>query len=81
MELSILCGVKVYMFLYDLHETKVIHYQSEKSDNVNAIFKKNVHKEIFTNNDVFLIRFLHIYFDCYSMTKCGVSLLESLMKV
>ncbi len=52
MEISILCGVKVFMFINDLKETKMVQYQSEKNDNVMQVLKKSVCKELFTNNDV-----------------------------
>jgi len=52
MELSLLCGVKVCLFLYDANETKVIQYQSNSNDDIRSVFKRNINKEFYSNKDV-----------------------------
>lgn len=32
MELSLLCDIKVFLFLYDYNENKLIQYQSDEND-------------------------------------------------
>jgi hypothetical protein len=32
MELSLLCDIKVFLYLYDQKENKFIHYQSDEND-------------------------------------------------
>jgi len=39
MELSLLCDVRVFLFLYDQNETKLIHYQSDPRDDLKSLFK------------------------------------------
>jgi len=52
MELSILCGVKVFMFIYDQNETRMVHFQSSIDDSLQMIFRRNISKEYYTNQDV-----------------------------
>jgi len=51
MELSLLCDVKVFLFIYDHTETKLIHYQSEHNDDIKKIFKENGSRVLYTNDD------------------------------
>ena len=61
MELSILCGVKVYMFIFDINETRMMHYQSNINESMSILFKQSFNrvkncnftffKDCFTNAD------------------------------
>eukprot|EP00347_Sterkiella_histriomuscorum_P013207 403365596 len=51
MELSLLCDVKVYLFLYDQGETKLVHYQSDPLDDIKSIFKQNCNRIFYSNRD------------------------------
>ena len=43
MELSLLCDVKVFLFLYDRNnEQKILHYQSDEQEDFNQYFFKKV---------------------------------------
>jgi hypothetical protein len=59
MELSILCGVKVFLFALDLHETRILHYQSDKDEKLSSLFRKNINKDFFSNEDVLNYLFIH----------------------
>lgn len=32
MELSLLCDIKVFLFLYDMNENKLVQYQTDEND-------------------------------------------------
>ena len=49
MELSMLCGVKVFMYMYDVTQTKIVHYSSDLKDDFDTLFKRNITKEIYSN--------------------------------
>ena len=38
MELSLLCDVKVFLYLYDHNENKIVHYQSDEHDDFVRVF-------------------------------------------
>lgn len=52
MELSLLCDVRIFLFLYDQHETKLIHYQSDPRDDFKSVFKSGCNRFFYTNQDV-----------------------------
>lgn len=54
MELSILCGVKIQMVIYDQYETRMVHYQTDEKDNMQTLYRKSTYKEYYTNKDVTL---------------------------
>lgn len=56
MELSLLCDVRVFLFLYDQNETKLIHYQSDPRDDLKSLFKQNCNRIFYCNADVSNIR-------------------------
>jgi hypothetical protein len=53
MELSVLCDVKVFMFVYDRNaETKLLHYQSDVQDDyIECIFRDCCNPKNFYSND------------------------------
>jgi len=55
MELSMLCDVKVFVFMYDrVHNQKLLHYQSDVDDDHLACLVKdccNLSKSFFTNQN------------------------------
>mmetsp|Transcript_15213 Transcript_15213/g.11062 ORF Transcript_15213/g.11062 Transcript_15213/m.11062 type:complete len:144 (+) Transcript_15213:100-531(+) len=51
MELSILCGCKVQMIIYDQYETRMIQYMSDLKDNFSTLQRKSNSKELYTNKD------------------------------
>ncbi len=52
MELSILCGVKVFLYVMDSQMSRVVHYQAEKSDNIRQVLNKQLQVDNYFNNDV-----------------------------
>ena len=52
MELSLLCGVKVFVFLHDSAETKIVQYQSHPNEDLRILFKRNINREFLSNEDV-----------------------------
>jgi hypothetical protein len=65
MELSLLCDVRVFLFIYDNHhhqnhsnngghhsDAKLIHYQSDPRDDLKHIFKQNCNRIFFSNENV-----------------------------
>jgi hypothetical protein len=66
MELSLLCDVRVFLFIYDNHQhqnaqshsnghhpdAKLIHYQSDPRDDLKIIFKQNCNRIFFSNENV-----------------------------
>ena len=67
MELSLLCDVSVFLFIYDNHhhqnhsngsgnghhaDAKLIHYQSDPRDDLKHIFKQNCNRIFFSNENV-----------------------------
>ena len=57
MELSLLCDVKVFLFLYDKNQgNKLLHFQSEKDDDyVSYLFKDCCNpKNFYSNQNVSL---------------------------
>ena len=64
MELSLLCDVRVFLFIYDNHchsnqqqqsfdNAKLIHYQSDPRDDLKCIvFKQNCNRIFYSNENV-----------------------------
>ena len=41
MELSILCDIKIFLFIYDTQsKTKLLHYQTEKNDDFSLLYQR-----------------------------------------
>ena len=51
MELSLLCGVKIFLVMHDLQERKVLQYQAEPDDNLPQFLKDNYSKIYVFNKD------------------------------
>jgi hypothetical protein len=53
MELSVLCDVKVFMFIYDRNaESKLLHYQSDlRDDYISCLFRDCCNPRNFYSND------------------------------
>jgi hypothetical protein len=50
-ELSVLCELKIFMFMYDEANQKVTHFASHKDCNLSDLFTTPSHREFFSNND------------------------------
>jgi len=50
-ELSILCDLKVFMYIYDKSQKRVIHFASDPSQNILEIFNTENQREYYSNND------------------------------
>ena len=50
-ELSVLCDLKVFCFIYDESQQRVIHFASDPSLNIMDIFNKENQREYYTNSD------------------------------
>ena len=50
-ELSVLCELEIFMFIYDRNQQRVSHYASHEDFNFIDIFNKKCHREFFTNFD------------------------------
>lgn len=50
-ELSVLCDLKVFCFIYDESQQRVIHFASDPSLNILDIFNKENQREYYTNSD------------------------------
>ena len=51
MELSILCDLKMFMFIYDARQERVIHYASDPTLDLVDLFNKKAQREYYTNAD------------------------------
>ena len=51
MELSLLCDVSVFAFIYDKEFRRVIHYASDANENLLDLFNQENHREFYTNMD------------------------------
>lgn len=51
MELSILCDISMFVYIYDQKSQRVIHYSSSENNDLMDIFNKKNHREFFTNRD------------------------------
>ena len=50
-ELSVLCDLKMFLFIYDTSQNRVVHYASNPDDDFFALFNEKRHREFFTNQD------------------------------
>lgn len=50
-ELSVLCDLKVFCYIYDPGQQRVIHFASDPSLNLLDIFNKENQREYYTNSD------------------------------
>ena len=90
MELSLLCDVRVFLFIYDNHQhqnhsansnhhhidAKLIHYQSDPRDDVKIIFKQNCNRIFFSNENVSLSKY---YFAKKNQELFGLEVNDSLL--
>ena len=51
MELSILCDVSMFLYIYDKKSQRVIHYSSSERNDLMDVFNKKNHREFYTNRD------------------------------
>ena len=51
MELSILCDLKMFLFIYDARQERVIHYASDPMLDLVDLFNKKAQREYYTNAD------------------------------
>jgi len=51
MELSILCDVTMFVYVYDKKTQRVIHYSSDENNDLMDIFNLKNHREFYTNRD------------------------------
>lgn len=50
-ELSLLCDLKMFVFIYDKNQRRVIHYASDASQDLLEIFNEENQREYYTNRD------------------------------
>ena len=50
-EFSQLCGVSVFLFVYDKQQKRVVHYASNPQDSFLSIFNEQSFREFYTNKD------------------------------
>lgn len=50
-ELSVLCDLKMFIFIYDEGQKRVVHFASDADDDFQAIFDEKLHREFYTNRD------------------------------
>ena len=50
-ELSVLCDLKVFCYIYDPSQQRVIHFASDPSLNLLDIFNRENQREYYTNSD------------------------------
>ena len=63
MELSILCDLKMFVFIYDQSQRRVIHYASDPNQDFCEIFNEENQREFYSNKDVSIMGQNHI---CYA---------------
>ena len=51
-ELSLLCDLKCFTFIYDHTHSRVIHYASHPDENIMNLFNQELAWDYFTNKDV-----------------------------
>lgn len=51
MELSILCELKMFLFIYDERQQRVVHYASDPNVDITELFNKKAQREYYTNAD------------------------------
>ena len=50
-ELSLLCDLKMFVFIYDKNQRRVIHYASDPSQDLMEIFNTENQREYYSNRD------------------------------
>jgi hypothetical protein len=50
-ELSILCDLNMFLFIYDAKSDRVIHYASDPNLDLTDLFNKKAQREYYTNGD------------------------------
>ena len=50
-ELSILCDVSMFLFVYDKSQKRCVHYASNPNDDFLTLFNEQCHREFYTNKD------------------------------
>lgn len=56
MELSILCDLKMFVFIYDQSQRRVIHYASDPNQDFCEIFNESNQREYYCNKDVSVLK-------------------------
>ena len=51
-ELSLLCDLQMFVFIYDKNQKRVIHYASDAKLDFLDIFNQENQREFYTNDDV-----------------------------
>ena len=51
MELSILCELKMFLFIYDEKQQRVVHYASDPNVDLVELFNQKAQREYYTNAD------------------------------
>ena len=51
MELSLLCDLKMFLFIYDKNQRRVIHYSSDQNQDFMELFNVTNQREFYTNYD------------------------------
>ena len=51
MELSMLCDVSMFIFIYDKDKGRCLHYASQPEDNLLSFFNDSCHREFYSNQD------------------------------
>ena len=54
-ELSLLCDLKMFLFIYDHHEERVVHYASDPTTDLIDLFNRQSQREYFSNRDYFRV--------------------------
>ena len=50
-ELSLLCDLSMFIFIYDKNHDRCVHYASDTNQNLLHFFNWPCHREFYTNND------------------------------
>lgn len=62
-ELSMLCDCKIFIFIHDPHQNRLVHYANDQHADLMDIFNSSVQREFFCNKDVsfYDIRYLSLF--------------------
>ena len=50
-ELSVLCDVSMFLFVYDKQQKRCVHYASDPQEDFLTLFNQKCHREFYTNWD------------------------------
>ena len=50
-ELSVLCDVQMFLFIYDKSAQRVVHYCSDDQLNIMDVFNQGLQREFYSNDD------------------------------